>query len=142
MSSLNKVTLIGNLCKDPEIRSTNTGKEIASFSLATNESWLDKSTGERKTAVEYHNIVIFNEGLVNVVKNYIKKGSKIYVEGQLKTRKWQDKEGKDRYTTEIVLQGFSGNLIMLDSKSNNSESSNSSESVQDGIDDLDSEIPF
>lgn len=139
MNSLNKVTLIGNLCKDPVIRSTNTGKEIASFSLATNERWTDKNTGERKTAAEYHNIVIFNEGLVNVVKNYVKKGSKIYLEGQLKTRKWKDKDGNDRYTTEIVLQGFGCSLIMLDSKNNNSEASSGSDFIQDELDD---EIPF
>ena len=110
--SLNKVTLIGNLGKDPEIRSTQAGKEIASFSIATSESWTDKSTGEKKEKTEWHNIAVFNEGLVRVVKQYVKKGSKLYIEGQLQTRKWQDKDGQDRYTTEIVAN----EMQMLDSR--------------------------
>ena len=114
--SLNKVTLIGNLGKDPEIRSTQAGKEIASFSIATSDSWTDKSTGEKKEKTEWHNIAVFNEGLVRVVKQYVKKGSKLYIEGQLQTRKWQDKDGHDRYTTEIILQNYAGTLIMLDGR--------------------------
>jgi single-strand DNA-binding protein len=114
--SVNKVILVGNLGKDPEIRTTQSGTEIASFSIATSESWKDKSTGERKEKTEWHNIVVFNERLVTVVKNYVKKGSKLYIEGALQTRKWTDKEGHDRYTTEVVLQNFNGTLTMLDSK--------------------------
>lgn len=126
MSSINKVIIIGNVGKDPEIRATNTGQEIASLVIATGESWTDKATGERKEKTEWHNVSIFNEGLVKVVKNYVKKGSKLYVEGQLKTRKWQDNNGNDRYSTEVVLQGFNGNITMLDSKGNSSEKPNSS----------------
>jgi single-strand DNA-binding protein len=118
--SLNKVTLIGNLGKDPEIRKTQDGRPIASFSIATTESWKDKNTGEKRDKTEWHNIVVFNEGLSRVVETYLKKGSKIYIEGQLQTRKWQDKEGNDRYTTEIVLQNYSGELIMLDGRNQSS----------------------
>lgn len=114
--SLNKVTLIGNLGKDPEIRATQDGREIASFSLATSESWKDKNTGERKERAEWHKVVVFSQGLVNVIKNYVKKGSKLYIEGQLQTRKWTDKEGIERYVTEVVMQNFNSNLIMLNSK--------------------------
>lgn len=112
---LNKVTLIGNVGKAPEIRTTQDGREIAIFSLATSESWKDKS-GERKAKSEWHNIVIFNEGLVSVAKNYVKKGSKLYIEGKLQTRKWQDKKGNDRYRTEVVLQGFNSILVLLNPK--------------------------
>lgn len=114
MSSVNKAILIGNVGRDPEIRSTQNGKEIASFSVATSESWKDKSTGERKEKTEWHNIAVYNEALVRVVKSYLKKGQKVYVEGAIQTRKWTDKEGADRYSTEIVLQGFNGTLTMLD----------------------------
>lgn len=116
MSSLNKVTLIGNVGKDPEIRHTQEGKPIANISMATTENWKNKQTGEKKEKTEWHNIVIFNEGLCKVVENYVKKGSKIYIEGQLQTRKWQDKEGRDRYSTEVILQGFNGKLILLGSE--------------------------
>jgi single-strand DNA-binding protein len=115
--SLNKVTLIGNLGNDPEIRATKDGKEIANFSLATSESWKDKMTGERKDKTEWHRVVVFNEGLVSVIKSYVKKGSKLYIEGQLQTRKWTDNEGHERYTTEVVLQGYSCAMVMLDGKS-------------------------
>jgi single-strand DNA-binding protein len=117
--SLNKVTLIGNLGKDPEIRHTQDGRPIASFSLATTESWKDKS-GEKRDKTEWHNIVVFSEGLVKVIQSYVKKGSKIYIEGQLQTRKWQDNEGRDRYTTEVVLQNYNSQMIMLDSRNGNS----------------------
>ena len=103
MSSVNKVILIGNLGKDPEIRSLNNGKEVANFSIATSESWKDKTTGERKERTEWHNICVFSEGLVSVIKRYVKKGSKVYVEGALQTRKCQDKTGTARYSTEVVL---------------------------------------
>lgn len=113
---INKVILIGRLTRDPEIKKTESGNEIAIFSLATNERWKDKTTGEQKERVEYHNIVIFNPALVVVVKNYVKKGSKLYIEGALQTRKWTDNAGVEKRTTEIVLQGFNCVLQMLDSK--------------------------
>ncbi len=116
--TVNRVILVGGVGQEPDIRATSNGKEIANIRLATSESWKDKMTGERKTKTEWHNVVVYNEGLVNVVKNYVKKGSKLYIEGSLQTRKWQDKSGNDRYTTEIVLQGFGGTLKMLDSSSN------------------------
>ncbi len=112
--SVNKVILVGNLGKDPEVRRLNSGDQVVSFSVATSENWRDKTSGERKEKTEWHNVVIFNENLGKVVEQYCKKGSKVYVEGQLQTRKWQDKEGNDRYTTEIVLQRFRGELTLLD----------------------------
>ncbi|MEK6746972.1 MAG: single-stranded DNA-binding protein [Pseudomonadota bacterium] len=115
--SVNKVILIGNLGRDPEIRSTQDGREIANLAIATSESWKDRNTGERKEKTEWHRVVIFSEGLVNVVKNYLKKGAKVYIEGQLQTRKWTDKDGHEKYSTEVVLQGFSSVLTMLDGKS-------------------------
>jgi single-strand DNA-binding protein len=114
--SVNKVILIGNLGKDPEVRRLNSGDQVVNFTLATSENWRDKTSGERKEKTEWHNIVIFNENLGKVVEQYCKKGSKVYVEGQLQTRKWQDKDGNDRYTTEIVLQRFRGELTLLDSR--------------------------
>ena len=111
--SINKVILIGNLGKDPEIRNTTDGKEVATFSLATSESWKDKNTGEKKEKTEWHRIVVFSQGLVGIVKSYVKKGSKLYIEGQLQTRKWTDKNGVDKYSTEIVLQGFNSTLQIL-----------------------------
>lgn len=114
--SVNKVILIGNVGKDPEVRSFNNGGKVCNFSLATSESWKDKQTGERKEKTDWHNIAIFNEGLVGIVERYVKKGSKVYIEGALKTRKWQDRDGNDKYTTEVVLQGFNGNLTLLDSR--------------------------
>jgi len=114
--SVNKVILIGNLGKDPEIRHTQDGRPIASFSVATSENWRDKNTGERREKTEWHRVVIFSEGLVKVVEQYVKKGSKVYIEGSLQTRKWQDQSGVEKYTTEVVIQGFSGTLTMLDSR--------------------------
>ena len=114
--SINKVILVGNLGKDPEIRSTQDGREIANLTLATSDSWKDKNTGERKEKTEWHRVVIFNEGLVNIAKSYLKKGSKIYIEGALQTRKWTDQSGQEKYSTEVVLQGFGSNLTMLDGK--------------------------
>jgi single-strand DNA-binding protein len=114
--SVNKVILVGNLGRDPEIRTTQDGKEIANFSIATSESWKDKNSGERKEKTEWHRIVVFNENLVKVVKNYVKKGSKLYIEGALQTRKWTDKDGQEKYSTEVVLQGYNGSLTMLDGK--------------------------
>src|SRR5689334_21302254 len=115
--SVNKVILVGNLGKDPEIRRTNDGRPIANLSVATSETWRDKSTGERKEKTEWHRVVIFNEGLCKIAEQYLKKGAKVYLEGQLQTRKWQDKDGKDRYSTEVVLQNFNSNLTMLDGRS-------------------------
>ena len=112
--SVNKVILVGNVGKDPEIRRTNDGRPIANLSLATSESWRDKATGEKKEKTEWHRVVIFSEPLCKVVEQYVKKGSKLYIEGQLQTRKWTDKDGVEKYSTEVVLQGFSGSLTMLD----------------------------
>ncbi len=114
--SVNKVILVGNLGKDPEVRRLNSGDQVVNFTLATSENWRDKNSGERKEKTEWHNVVIFNENLGKVVEQYCKKGSKVYVEGQLQTRKWQDKDGNDRYTTEVVLQRFRGELTLLDSR--------------------------
>jgi single-strand DNA-binding protein len=112
--SVNKVILVGNLGRDPEIRSTQDGTKIANLSLATSETWRDKNSGERKERTEWHRVVIFNDRLVDVVEKYVKKGSKLYIEGALQTRKWTDKEGQERYSTEVVLQRFRGELTMLD----------------------------
>ena len=114
--SVNKVILVGNLGADPEIRRTQDGRPIANFNIATSESWRDKNTGERREKTEWHRVVVFNEGLCKIIEQYVKKGSKIYIEGALQTRKWTNKEGNDQYTTEVVLQGFNGNLTMLDSR--------------------------
>jgi single-strand DNA-binding protein len=114
--SINKVILVGNLGKDPEVRATQSGSEICNLTIATGETWKDKSTGERKEKTEWHRVVIFNENLVRVAKDYLRKGSKVYIEGQLQTRKWTNKEGQEVYTTEIVLQNYNGNLTMLDTK--------------------------
>lgn len=115
--SLNKVMLIGNLGADPEIRSFQNGGKVANLRIATSETWKDRNTGERQERTEWHNVAIFSEGLVGVVERYLKKGSKVYVEGQLQTRKWQDQSGQDRYTTEVVIRGMNGGLTMLDGAS-------------------------
>ena len=114
--SVNKVILVGNLGKDPEVRRMQDGRPVVNMSVATSESWRDKATGERKEKTEWHRVVIFNEGLAKIAEQYLKKGSKIYVEGQLQTRKWQDQSGQDRYSTEVVLQGFNSVLTMLDGR--------------------------
>ncbi len=114
--SVNKVILVGNLGADPEIRRTQDGRPIANLSVATSESWRDKNSGERREKTEWHRVVIFNEGLCKIAENYLKKGSKVYLEGQLQTRKWTDQSGQDKYSTEVVLQGFNGNLTMLDGR--------------------------
>lgn len=114
--SINKVILIGNLGADPEIRRTQDGRPIANLTVATSESWRDKTSGERKEKTEWHRVVIFNEGLCKVAESYLKKGSKVYLEGSLATRRWQDQSGADKYSTEVVLQGFGGTLQMLDGK--------------------------
>ena len=114
--SVNKVILIGNLGADPEIRRTQDGRPIANLRIATSESWRDKNTGERKEKTEWHRVVIFSEGLCKIAEQYLKKGSKVYLEGALQTRKWQDKDGQDKYSTEVVLQGFNSSLTMLDGR--------------------------
>lgn len=119
--SLNKVMLIGNLGADPEIRTMQNGGRVANLSIATSESWKDKNTGERREKTEWHRVVVFNEGIVRVCENYLKKGSKVFVEGQLETRKWQDQSGQDKYSTEIVLKAFNGNLTMLDGRNGDSQ---------------------
>ncbi|NVD45351.1 single-stranded DNA-binding protein [Qipengyuania atrilutea] len=114
--SLNKVMLIGNLGADPEVRSFQNGGKVCNLRIATSESWKDRNTGERQEKTEWHSVAIFSEGLINVCENYLRKGSKVFVEGQLQTRKWQDQSGNDRYSTEIVLRGFGGTLTMLDGR--------------------------
>jgi len=114
--SINKVILIGNLGADPEIRHTQDGRPIANLRVATSENWRDKATGERRERTEWHRVVIFNEGLCRIAEQYLRKGSKVYLEGQLQTRKWEDQSGQERYSTEVVLQGFNSQLTMLDSR--------------------------
>lgn len=114
--SINKVTLIGNLGADPEIKRTQDGRPIANLRIATSDTWRDKNTGERREKTEWHRVVVFSEGLCKVIEQYLKKGSKVYIEGSLQTRKWQDQSGADRYSTEVVLQNFGGTLVMLDSR--------------------------
>tara|TARA_Y100001970_G_scaffold125468_1_gene155243 strand:+ start:21151 stop:21606 length:456 start_codon:yes stop_codon:yes gene_type:complete len=148
--SLNKVQLIGRLGADPEIKQMVNGKNVARLSVATSQTWKDKSTGERKEKTEWHRIVIFNEGLVNVVQQYLKKGANVYIEGQLTTRKWRDEKlGQDKYSTEIVLQGYNSSLTMLEGKgkvNSTQDSENKSSLPNDNISqdqsDLDDEIPF
>ena len=146
--SLNKVLLIGRLGADPEIKQMVNGKSVARLSLATSQSWKDKNTGEKKEKTDWHRIVVFNEGLVNVVKQYLKKGAQIYVEGQISTRKWKDeKSGQDKYSTEVVIQGYNSSLTMLgggnSSSLSNQDSTQSIENTsQASQNDLDDEIPF
>ena len=148
--SLNKVLLIGRLGADPEIKQMVNGKSVARLSLATSQSWKDRNTGEKKEKTEWHRIVVFNEGLVNVVQQYLKKGAQVYIEGQLSTRKWKDEQsGQDKYSTEIILQGYNSTLTMLGSSSSNNLTNTSSNknnefdqsNVQNNSD-LDDEIPF
>ena len=149
--SLNKVQLIGRLGADPEIKQMVNGKNVARLSIATSQSWKDKSTGERKQKTEWHRVVIFNEGLINIVQQYLKKGANIYLEGQLSTRKWRDEKlGQDKYSTEIVLQGYNSSLTMLDGKNSSNNNSDSQETksslpndeMSQVNSDLDDEIPF
>ncbi|MBL1241938.1 MAG: single-stranded DNA-binding protein [OCS116 cluster bacterium] len=120
--SVNKVILVGNLGADPEIRHTQDGRPIANLRIATSESWKDRATGERREKTEWHRVVIFTEGLCRIAEQYLRKGSTVYIEGQLQTRKWQDQQGQDKYTTEIVLQGFNSTLTMLGGRSDNQAS--------------------
>ncbi len=150
--SLNKVQLIGRLGADPEIKQMVNGKNVARLSIATSQSWKDKSTGERKEKTEWHRVVIFNEGLVNIVQQYLKKGANVYIEGQLSTRKWKDeKSGQDKYSTEVVLQGYNSSLTMLGGKNTSNNSNEISQEKKSSLpndqtsqdnSDLDDEIPF
>ena len=157
--SVNKVILIGNLGKDPEIRTFQNGGKVCNFSVATSESWKDRNSGERQERTHWHNIAIFSEPISNVAEQYLRKGSKVYVEGQLETRKWQDQSGNDRYSTEVVIRPFSGSLTMLDTRAessalnanqsgqvdyqnNNLSGSSGDQNLNEGIGDLDDEIPF
>ena len=155
--SVNKVILVGNLGKDPEVRNFPSGGKVCNFPLATSENWKDRNSGERQERTQWHNIAIFSEPISNVAEQYLKKGSKVYLEGQLETRKWQDQSGNDRYSTDVVIRPYSGSLTMLDSRSDNIGSLNHGVSAQyapekeslrggthenDGIGDLDDEIPF
>ena len=121
--SVNKVILLGNLGQDPDIRTMQNGKKVCTFSIATSNSWKDKDTGEKKAKTEWHRVVVFNEGLVGVVENYIKKGTKLYIEGSLQTRKWTDDSGTEKYTTEVVIQGYGGRIDIVSAKGNNQEQS-------------------
>ena len=149
--SVNKVLLIGRLGADPEIKQMVNGKSVARLSLATSQSWKDKNTGEKKEKTEWHRIVVFNEGLVNVVQQYLKKGAQVYIEGQLSTRKWKDEQsGQDKYSTEIIIQGYNSSLTMLGGGGRGIQNDNSSETIPKNSDntsqieqnDLDDEIPF
>ena len=146
--SLNKVLLIGRLGADPEIKQMSNGKNVARMSLATSDSWKDKNTGEKKEKTEWHRVVIFNEGLVNIVQQYLKKGAQIYIEGQLTTRKWKDEQSvQDKYSTEIILQGYNSTLKMLNTRISNDLSGKGSEVISNEnpsapLNDLDDEIPF
>jgi single-strand DNA-binding protein len=150
--SVNKVILVGNLGRDPEVRQTQDGKPIVNMSVATSESWRDRSTGERRERTEWHRVVIFNEHLADVAQKYLRKGSKVYIEGQLQTRKWTDQDGRDRYSTEVVLQRFRGELTMLDSRADaggggggdygGGGGSGGPPPASGGGGDLDDEIPF
>jgi len=154
--SVNKVILVGNLGRDPEIRSTQDGKKIVNLSLATSETWRDRQSGERKERTEWHRVVIFNENLAEVAEKFLKKGSKIYIEGQLQTRKWTDQSGQEKYTTEIVLQRYRGELTMLEGRGESGGGSmgghggdyggdsgpSSPPARRGGASDLDDEIPF
>jgi single-strand DNA-binding protein len=147
--SINKVILIGNVGQNPEIRSTNDGREIASFSIATSDSWKDKNSGEKREKTEWHRISVFSQGLVGIIKNYVKKGSKLYIEGSLQTRKWTDDKGVERYTTEIALQNYNSTLQILNSSDRNSsnegsysQDNSSSQSNDISIEENDDEIPF
>ncbi len=154
--SVNKVILVGNLGRDPEVRHTNDGNPVVTLNLATSESWKDRNTGERKERTEWHRVVIFNENLCRVAEQYLRKGSKIYVEGALQTRKWTDQQGVEKYTTEVVLQKFRGELTMLDSRNEGggygggasgggdygSSASGGGGASGGGASDLDDEIPF
>ena len=141
--SLNKVMLIGNLGADPEVRSFPNGGKVANLRIATSESWKDRNTGERQERTEWHTVAIFSDGLINVVERFLRKGSKVYIEGQLSTRKWQDQQGNDRYSTEVHLRGFGGVLTMLEGpQDQRGERQQPYDTPPQNHDDLDDDIPF
>jgi len=144
--SVNKVILVGNLGRDPEIRNTQDGTKVASFSIATSETWKDKQTGERKDRTEWHRIAVFNERLSEIVEKYLRKGSKVYVEGSLQTRKWTDTNNVERYTTEVVISRFRGELTMLDGRNSGGDSSSENDhggsALPSHFDELNDEVPF
>ena len=149
--SVNKVTILGNLGADPEVRTFQNGGKVCNLRIATSETWKDKATGERKERTEWHTVAIFQEGLVHVAEQYLRKGSKVYIEGKLQTRKWQDQSGQDRYSTEVVLQGYDGDLVMLDGKPEGGSSGGYDQSPEPSTPsggygaparDLSDEIPF
>ena len=142
MASVNKVTLLGVLGADPESRSTKNGGKVVNLRVATSEAWKDKQSGERKEKTEWHTVTVWNDNLAGIAERFLKKGSKVYIEGKLQTRKWQDKDGADRYSTEVVLQGYDGSIVLLDSKKDGSSGSNQPSSRQQQQDDLDDDIPF
>ena len=141
---VNKAIIIGNLGADPEIRTTQDGRKIANLKVATSESWKDKQTGERKERTEWHRVSIFSEGLASVAEKYLHKGSKVYIEGKIQTRKWTDQNGQDRYTTEIVVQGYGGTLVLLDrpQSSQNEQQPVQQQATSSLADDLGDDIPF
>ncbi|MDR0632385.1 MAG: single-stranded DNA-binding protein [Holosporaceae bacterium] len=140
--SVNKVILVGNLGKDPEVRSTQDGSKIVSFSMATSESWKDKVSGERKDKTEWHRVAVFNPNLAEICEKYLHKGSKVYIEGQLQTRKWQDQTGAERYTTEVILSRFRGELALLDSRSDSAAVSDAAPGDKPESGPVDDDIPF
>ena len=156
VGSVNKVILLGNLGRDPEIRSMQSGSKMATFSMATSKRWKDKTTNEQRDKTSWHNVVVFGDGLVNIIERFVKKGSKMYIEGELQTRKWQDQEGNDKYTTEVILQGYNCNLTLLDTRNQNTEdlstdenqssevsiSNNTKESISSSKEEIDDDIPF
>jgi single-strand DNA-binding protein len=150
MSSLNKVQLIGNLGKDPEVRTFQNGSKVCNFSVATSQRWKDKQTGETRERTEWHTVAVFNEPLVRIAEQYLRKGSKVYVEGALETRKWQDQSGQDRYTTEVVLRPYGGTIVLLGERNGGSDGGGyrpdpapaSAPSGSYSGPDIDDEIPF
>jgi single-strand DNA-binding protein len=145
--SVNKVILVGNLGKDPEVRRMTSGDPVVNLSIATSESWRDKASGERKEKTEWHRVVIFNKNLAEVAEKYLRKGAKVYVEGQLQTRKWTDKDGAEKYSTEVVLQNFRGELTMLDGRNGGGEGAGTGRGASEAPasfqrDEMDDEIPF
>lgn len=141
-ASVNKTILLGNLCADPETKSFQSGGKVCNFRLATNEAWKDRATGERKERVEYHTVAIFSEGLAGVAERFLRKGSKVYIEGQLRTRKWQDQSGNDRYSTEVVLQGPGAVLTMLDGPQAGERQESHRDEPPAQSNQLDDDIPF
>ena len=142
MASLNKATLIGHVGRDPESRTTQGGQVIANFSLATSESWTDKTSGERKEKTQWHNIVVMNENVAATVEKYVRKGSQVFVEGSIQSRKWADKEGNERHTTEIVIGRFDGRLLLLDKRETGNAAPRAERKAAVPADDIDDEIPF